>query len=38
MNLLKFAFGVLIGKFLRFIIHEHGIEIDHIKIEFINKV
>jgi hypothetical protein len=38
MNLPKFVFSVLTGKFLRFIIHEHGIEIDHIKIEFINKV
>jgi hypothetical protein len=26
------------GKFLRFIIHEHGIEIDPTKIESINKV
>jgi hypothetical protein len=27
-NLLKCAFGVSAGKFLGFIIHEHGIEID----------
>jgi hypothetical protein len=38
MNLLKCVFGVLAGKFLRFIFHEHGIEIDPIKIESINKV
>jgi hypothetical protein len=31
MNLLKCAFGVSPGKFLGFIIHEHGIEIDHKK-------
>jgi hypothetical protein len=29
MNPLKYAFGVSVGKFLGFIIHEHGIEIDH---------
>jgi hypothetical protein len=33
MNLLKCMFGVSAGKFLRFIIHEHGIEIDPKKIE-----
>jgi hypothetical protein len=38
MNLLKCAFGVSAGKFLGFIIHEHGIKIDPTKIEFINKV
>jgi hypothetical protein len=38
MNLLKCVFGVLAGKFLGFTIHEHGIEIDHMKIESINKV
>jgi hypothetical protein len=38
MNPLKYAFDVLAGKFLGFIIHEHGIEIDPIKIESINKV
>jgi hypothetical protein len=37
-NLLKYAFGVSAGKFLEFIIHEHGIEIDPTKIESINKV
>jgi hypothetical protein len=38
MNPLKCAFSVLTGKFLGFIIHEHGIEIDPTKIESINKV
>jgi hypothetical protein len=38
MNPLKYAFGVLAGKFLEFIIHEHGVEIDPNKIESINKV
>jgi hypothetical protein len=38
MNPLKYAFGVSAGKFLGFIIHEHGIEIDPKKIESINKV
>jgi hypothetical protein len=38
MNPLKCAFGVSAGKFLGFIIHEHGIEIDPKKIESINKV
>jgi hypothetical protein len=38
MNPLKCAFGVSTDKFLGFIIHEHGIEIDPIKIESINKV
>jgi hypothetical protein len=38
MNLRKYVFGVSAGKFLGFIIYEHGIEIDPTKIEFINKV
>jgi hypothetical protein len=38
MNLLKCVFGVWAGKFLGFIIHEHGIEIDPTKIVSINKV
>jgi hypothetical protein len=38
MNLLKCVFDVLADKFLGFIIHEHGIEIDPKKIESINKV
>ena len=32
MNPLKCAFGVSAGKFLGFIIHEHGIEIDPKKV------
>jgi hypothetical protein len=38
MNPLKCAFGMSAGKFLGFIIHEHGIEIDPTKIESINKL
>jgi hypothetical protein len=38
MNPLKCAFGVSAGKFLGFIIHEYGIEIDPTKIESINKM
>jgi hypothetical protein len=38
MNPLKCVFGVLAGKFLGFIIHEHSMEIDPKKIESINKV
>jgi hypothetical protein len=38
MNPLKCTFSVSAGKFLGFIIHEHGIEIDPMKIESINKV
>jgi hypothetical protein len=37
-NPLKCVFGVSADKFLGFIIHEHGIKIDPIKIESINKV
>jgi hypothetical protein len=38
MNPLKCAFGVLAGKFLGFIVHEKGVEIDPKKIESIKKV
>jgi hypothetical protein len=38
MNTLKCAFGVLAGKFLGFIVHEKGVEIDPKKIESIRKV
>ena len=38
MNPLKCAFGVSAGKFLGFIIHEKGIEIDPTSIEAIKKV
>nr|ABA96839.1 retrotransposon protein, putative, unclassified [Oryza sativa Japonica Group] len=33
MNPLKCAFGVSVGKFLRFMVHERGVEIDPKKIE-----
>jgi hypothetical protein len=38
MNPLKYVFSVSTGKFLGFIIHEHGVEIDPMKIESIKKV
>lgn len=38
MNPLKCSFGVSVGKFLGFIIHEHGLEIDPQKIEAIQKM
>jgi hypothetical protein len=38
MNPLKCAFGVSAGKFLGFIIHQYGIEIDPQKIEAIQKI
>jgi hypothetical protein len=38
MNPLKCAFGVTSGRFLGFIVHEHGIQIDPKKIESIRKV
>ena len=38
MNPLKCAFGVLDGKFLGFIIHEKGIEIDPKRVEAMKKV
>jgi hypothetical protein len=38
MNPRKCAFGVLAGKFLGFIIHEHGIEIDPDRIKSIRNV
>jgi hypothetical protein len=38
MNHLKCAFGLLAGKFLAFVIHENGIEIDPMKIVAIQKV
>jgi len=38
MNPLKCAFGVSAGKFLGFIIHEKGIEIDPKRIEAMKKV
>jgi hypothetical protein len=38
MNPLKCAFGVLAGRFLGFIVHEHGIEIDPKKIDSTKRV
>jgi hypothetical protein len=38
MNPRKCAFGVSAGKFLGFIVHEHGIEIDHDRIKSIQNV
>ena len=38
MNPLKCGFGVSAGKFLGFIIHEHGIEIDPKSVESIKKL
>jgi hypothetical protein len=38
MNPLKCAFDMSASKFLGFIIHKHGIEINPTKIESINKV
>jgi hypothetical protein len=38
MNPLKCAFGVSAGKFLAFIVHETGIEVDPKKIETIKKI
>jgi hypothetical protein len=38
MNPLKCAFGVSTGKFLGFIIHEHGIEIDPKQVESMKKI
>jgi hypothetical protein len=38
MNPLKCAFGVSAGKFLDFIIYEHGIEIDPKRVESMKKV
>jgi hypothetical protein len=38
MNARKCAFGVSAGKFLGFVIHEHGIEIDPDRIKSIRNV
>jgi hypothetical protein len=38
MNPLKCTFGVMSGRFLGFIVHEHGIQIDPKKIESIRKI
>jgi hypothetical protein len=38
MNPLKCTFGVTSGRFMGFIVHEHGIQIDPKKIESIGKI
>jgi uncharacterized membrane protein len=38
MNPLKCAFGVTLGRFLGFIVHEHDIQTDPKKIESIRKI
>jgi hypothetical protein len=38
MNPLKCAFGVTSGRFLGFIVYEHGIQIDQKKIEYIGRI
>jgi hypothetical protein len=38
MNPLKCAFGVSVGKFLGFVVHEQGIQIDPKKVETIRKL
>jgi hypothetical protein len=38
MNPLKCAFGVTLGRFLGFVVHEHSIQINTKKIESIGKV
>jgi acetoin utilization deacetylase AcuC-like enzyme len=38
MNLLKCVFGVTIGHFLGFVVHENGIEIDPKKIENVRRI
>jgi hypothetical protein len=37
MNTLKCAFRVTSGRFLGFVVHEHGIQIDPKKIESVGK-
>jgi hypothetical protein len=38
MNPLKCTFGVTLGRFLGFIVHEHGIQSNPRKIESIGKI
>jgi hypothetical protein len=38
MNPLKYTFRVASGRFLGFVVHEHGIQIDPKKIESIGKI
>jgi hypothetical protein len=37
-NPLKCAFGVTLGRFMEFMVHEQGIQIDPKKIESIGKI
>jgi hypothetical protein len=38
MNSLRCTFGVTLGRFLGFVVHEHGIQIDPKKIESIRQI
>jgi hypothetical protein len=38
MNPMKYAFGVSAGRFLGFIMHQHGIQVDPIKLESIKRI
>jgi hypothetical protein len=38
MNPMKCAFGVSVGRFMGFIVHEHGIQIGPKKVESINRM
>lgn len=38
MNPKKYAFGVTVGKFLGFLVHNRGLEIDHDKVKTINEI
>jgi hypothetical protein len=38
MNLMKCAFDVSIGRFLGFIVHGHGIQVDPKKVEAVKKL
>jgi hypothetical protein len=38
MNPLKCAFGVSAGRFLGFVVHENGIEVDPKKMETIRRI
>jgi hypothetical protein len=38
MNLMKCAFGVSTGRFLGFIVHGHGIQVDPKKVEAVKKL
>ena len=38
MNLLKCAFGVTLGKFLGYVVHRHGIDLDPDKVKAIQEI